>query len=205
MVKSGGHHAALTVAQRLIHLTKLRGITLLATSLLESADPNVEASQIRISTIADVWIHLSYLVRGGERNRALSIVKARGAAHSKQVRELILTRRGATLEDVYSAGGEVLMGTLRHEKEAAEASERAFARLEAERKRRELELAEAEASTRIAMLQRELEARQAELARLREEEKTREQRWRIQQEQVQRLRAKDEDSGSADVKDRGDV
>jgi hypothetical protein len=97
------------------------------------------------------------------------------------------------------------MGTLRHEKEAAEASERAFARLEAERKRRELELAEAEASTRIAMLQRELEARQAELARLREEEKTREQQWRIQQEGVQRLRAKDEDSGSADVKDRGDV
>lgn len=51
MVKSGGHHAALTVAQRLIHLTKSRGITLLATSLLESTDPNVEASQIRISTI----------------------------------------------------------------------------------------------------------------------------------------------------------
>jgi len=38
-------------------------------------------------TIADSWIHLAYLVRGGERNRTLTIVKSRGMPHSNQVRE----------------------------------------------------------------------------------------------------------------------
>ena len=50
---------------------------------------------------------------GGERNRALTIVKCRGTRHSNQVRELILSDQGIALADVYSSGGEVLMGTLR--------------------------------------------------------------------------------------------
>ena len=40
--------------------------------------------------------------------------------HSNQVRELILSDTGLALADVYTAGGEVLMGTLRWEKEAEE-------------------------------------------------------------------------------------
>lgn len=194
MVKAGGHHAALTVAQRLIHLTKSRGTTLMVTSLLEGSDPSTEGSQIRVSTIADVWIHLSYLVRGGERNRALSIVKARGAAHSNQVRELVLTDTDATLEDVYTAGGEVLMGTLRYEKEVGDSAARERERLEVEHKRRELELAEAEMKARIATLGRELEARRFEIARLDEEERIGEQRHRAQREEVRRRRQEDDTS-----------
>ena len=34
-----------------------------------------------ISTIADTWIHVSYVVQDGERNRALTIVKSRGTGH----------------------------------------------------------------------------------------------------------------------------
>ena len=63
------------------------------------------------------------MVHGGERNRALTIVKSRGTAHSNQVRELILIDEGVSLSDVYTAGGEVLMGTLRFEKEYAEQQE----------------------------------------------------------------------------------
>jgi circadian clock protein KaiC len=70
---------------------------------------------LQISTIAHTWIHLSYLVRGGERNRALTIVKSRGTQHSNQVRELVLSATGPQLMDVYSSGGYVLMGTLRWE------------------------------------------------------------------------------------------
>jgi hypothetical protein len=62
--------------------------------------------------------------RTGERNRGLSILKSRGTAHSNQVRELVLSDSGVMLADAYTAGGEVLMGTLRWEKERAETAER---------------------------------------------------------------------------------
>ena len=95
-------------------------ITVVISALIEGNDPQAEATDLQISTIADTWIHLSYLVRSGERNRALTIVKSRGTWHSNQVRELVLSETGPMLTDVYSAGGEVLMGTLRWEKEAEE-------------------------------------------------------------------------------------
>jgi hypothetical protein len=51
---------------------------------------------------------------------ALSIIKSRGTAHSNQVRELILSNAGVTLADIFTAGGEVLMDTMRWQKESAE-------------------------------------------------------------------------------------
>jgi circadian clock protein KaiC len=77
-------------------------------------------SPLQISTLADTWIHLNYLVQAGERNRGMSIIKSRGTAHSNQVRELVLSDQGVTLADIYTAGGEVLMGTMRWEKESAQ-------------------------------------------------------------------------------------
>lgn len=177
MLKAGGPLAALDVAQRLIHLAKRQGITLLITSLMEGNNPDVEATQLRISTIADVWIHLSYVVHGGERNRALTIVKARGIAHSNQVRELILSNDGITLTDVYTAGGEVLMGTLRYEKELAEVAEKERLRNQNELKRVELKVQEAELNAHIAALHRELETKRTELANLENEQSQHEQQW----------------------------
>ena len=58
---------------------------------------------LQISTIADTWIYLNYLVQAGERNRGLSIIKSRGTAHSNQVRELILSNDGVTLADIFTA------------------------------------------------------------------------------------------------------
>ena len=83
-------------------------------------------------------------MRGGERNRALTIVKSRGTRHSNQVRELILSDTGLALADVYSSGGEVLMGTLRWEKEAEEKSRALLRETESAHKRRELQFAEAD-------------------------------------------------------------
>ncbi len=88
IIKAGGQINALSVASRLLAFTKVEGITSLFTSLLEGGDPSLESSPLGISTIADTWIHLSYVVHGGERNRALTIIKSRGTRHSNQVREL---------------------------------------------------------------------------------------------------------------------
>jgi circadian clock protein KaiC len=152
--------------EQLLALTKAAGITLVCSSLLASNDALSEGSSIQVSTVADTWIHISYAVLGGERNRALTIIKSRGTEHSNQVRELILSSKGITLADVYSADGEVLMGTARWQKEAAELAAEVLKKADVEQKRRELELAEAEASAKADVLQREVAVKRAELERL---------------------------------------
>ena len=164
IAKSGRLGAARTAANRLICMVKDAGITLLLTALSEADDPLAESTDLQISTIADTWIHLSYLVRSGERNRALTIIKSRGTAHSNQVREVVLSKSGPTLTDVYSAGGEVLMGTLRWEKEAEESARKDRQRAEFEHKRRELQFAEARTSAQVKALQTDLQRQRAELA-----------------------------------------
>lgn len=118
--KTGNQITAPGVAERLVDWAKAEGMTIMCSSLLDEASEAAESTPLQISTIADTWIHLSYVVRAGERNRGLSIVKSRGTAHSNQVRELVLTDGGVTLTDVYTADGEVLMGTLRWNRERAD-------------------------------------------------------------------------------------
>jgi circadian clock protein KaiC len=144
---------------------KARGATTVMTSLLEGPDTSVEASSAGVSTIADTWIHLSYVIRSGERNRALTIVKSRGMGHSNQVRELTLSGGGITLTDVYTAGGEVLMGALRWEKERTEEAERARMDADSIAQREQQELALTEGRARLAVMRREIEGRVEALAR----------------------------------------
>jgi circadian clock protein KaiC len=164
IAKAGGLAAARSVANRFIYTAKDLKITVVVTAINEGDQPETEATDLQISTIADTWIHLSYLIRGGERNRALTIIKSRGTAHSNQVRELILSDAGPMLADVYTAGGEVLMGTLRWEKEDEERAKTIQRRSEFEQKRVSLELAEADTRARIAALEHDLERQRTELA-----------------------------------------
>jgi circadian clock protein KaiC len=62
--KSGNELTAHAVAERLIDWSKAEGITLVCTSLLdEMSNPASGSNPLKISTIADTWIHLNYLVR----------------------------------------------------------------------------------------------------------------------------------------------
>lgn len=165
--KSGNELTAHSVAERLIDWSKAQGITLLCTSLLDEMSSQSEGgSPLQISTLADTWIHLNYLVQAGERNRGMSIIKSRGTAHSNQVRELILSDTGVTLADTYSAGGEVLMGTLRWEKESTERVNAELAEVAAQLKQVQLDAEEAELEVRLKSLQTELVAKQVEKALL---------------------------------------
>jgi circadian clock protein KaiC len=116
--------------------------------------------------MADTWIHVSYLISAGERNRILTVVKSRGTRHSNQVREMILSDDGITLADVYTEGGEMLMGTMRWLKENAEAAEQERLNAEVDQKRREIEMARADIIAQQESLQRELAMKQAELDRM---------------------------------------
>lgn len=162
LAKRGNGQTAMSVVERLIDWGKAEGITVVCTSLLDTTAPETESTPLEISTIADTWIHLSYVVHAGERNRALTIVKSRGTAHSNQVRELVLRDTGVTLADVYTAGGEVLMGTLRWEKEQALLQARRSEEENARRRAFDLDAAEAELMLKLQIAERELAAARAE-------------------------------------------
>jgi circadian clock protein KaiC len=164
IAKAGGLTAARSVANRFIYTAKDEKITVLVTAINEGDKPESESTDLQISTIADTWIHLSYLIRGGERNRALTIIKSRGTWHSNQVRELILQDAGPMLADVYTAGGEVLMGTLRWEKEDEERAKSIRSRADFDQRRAALQAAEADTRTRIRVLEQDLERQRVELA-----------------------------------------
>ena len=164
--KSGNDSSAHSVAERLTDWSKASGITLVCTSLLDEMTSKMEGASPQLSTLADTWIHLSYLMQAGERNRGVSIIKSRGTAHSNQVRELILSDAGVTLTDTYTAGGEVLMGTMRWEKESAERVANEVTEVAGKLKRVRLNAEEAELEVRVKSLQVELEAKQVEKALL---------------------------------------
>jgi circadian clock protein KaiC len=173
--KSGNEQTAHNVAERLIDWSKAEGITLVCTSLLdEMASQQEGGSPLQISTLADTWIHLNYLVQAGERNRGMSIIKSRGTAHSNQVRELILSDKGVTLADIYTAGGEVLMGTMRWEKESAERVAKEVDEVARKLKMVRLDAEEAELGVRVKSIQVELAANQVERALLVRTTKTKE-------------------------------
>jgi circadian clock protein KaiC len=157
LAKAGGHIAAVHASLRLLDYARALGITTVCTSLV--ADNAIsEATTTQISTIADTWIHLAYVVHGGERNRTLTIVKSRGMKHSNQVRELVLDDDGVTLADVFTAGGTVLVGTARFEHEARMRELAANERTERALRRKTAEQGEAKLRAQIAALEAELEA-----------------------------------------------
>src|SRR6185436_15382195 len=151
------HLASADAAQQFLDFLKGRGITVVNTSVMDGVSGD-EATANGISTIADTWIHVSYVVQDGERNRALTIVKSRGTGHSNQVRELTLSDKGVSLTDVFVAQGKVLMGVARWEWEQQEQAERQRTQVAAELKRLHLQIGQAEAGARLQVVQTEMEA-----------------------------------------------
>jgi circadian clock protein KaiC len=191
IAKAGALDAARAVASRLIYMLKDAGVTVFLTAINDSDDPGAEATDLQVSTIADTWIHLSYLIRSGERNRALTIIKSRGTWHSNQVRELILTPAGPVLADVYTAGGEVLMGTLRWEKEDEERGKTLQRRAQFDHKRRELQVSETDTRARIKGLQHDLDRQRSELALYSSDNEARIVSSSEREEELRRIRSAD--------------
>ena len=162
----GTYDEVKSMLTRLIDLFKSHQITALLTSLTGGGSPDSEEdSVVGISSLMDTWLQLRNLESNGERTRALYVLKARGMAHSNQVREFLLTDQGAQLVDVYIGPEGVLTGSARLSQEArdrAEAQERAqeveHKEIELRRKRRQLE-------AQIAGLRAEIETGERELQR----------------------------------------
>ncbi|HYO58469.1 circadian clock protein KaiC [Archangium sp.] len=144
-------HVMLT---RLIDFLKARGITAMLTSLTGPGSP-AGSSEGDVSAWIDAWLLLKEVESSGERNRGLYILKARGIAHSNQIREFVITSRGVELVDVYLGRAGMLMGSARLLQQARERHEM----LEATQAQRYEELKH----------EREVRALEAQMAALRAE------------------------------------
>ena len=147
---------------RLIDYFKSEKLTALFTSLT-AGGANLDQSEIGVSSLMDAWLVVRNLESGGERNRALYVLKARGLAHSNQVREFVLSAQGVDLIDVYSGTGEVLVGSARLAQAAREREAVLVAQQEQDLRHRQFERRRKTIEAQVAALRAELEAEQDEL------------------------------------------
>ncbi len=139
---------------RMIDAMKSRQITALFTSLTEGGG-SPEATDVGVSSLMDTWILLRNLEAGGERTRGLYVLKARGMAHSNQVREFVLSSDGVDLLDIYAGAEGFLTGAARSVKEAEE-------RADALRRSRAIEETEHEIARKRKLMAAELERLKAQ-------------------------------------------
>ena len=164
---------------RLIDFLKLRGTTAVFTRLTAGGDA-LERTEVGVSSLMDVWLLVRFLEGNGERNRGLYVLKARGMAHSHQIREFLITSRGIDLLDVYTGPAGVLTGTARHVQEAREREEAASRLAANERRRREIERKRDLLAAQLDAMRADLDEADQELSqivltdRMREEELARE-------------------------------
>jgi circadian clock protein KaiC len=113
LIAVGSETEVKAMLARLIDFMKIRQITALFTSLTEGGRV-AERTDLGVSSLMDVWMLLGNLEANGERNRTIQVVKARGMAHSNQVREFVMTDDGIKLVDVSRrADGSVAIGSAR--------------------------------------------------------------------------------------------
>jgi circadian clock protein KaiC len=160
---------------RLIDYLKAGQVTSLFTNLTQSghALQQSEAAMSSLTSLMDSWVSLQDFEGNGEHNRVLYVLKARGMAHSNQIREFLISDRGVDVVDAYIGVSGVLTGSARVaqgdlEKAAVLASQQEAAQLkrEVERKRKALD-------RQIGDLRSDYEGEALELRRIAEQVGTR--------------------------------
>jgi circadian clock protein KaiC len=191
------------VLLRMVDFLKSQEITGFFTSLTRGGVP-LEQSGVSISSLMDTWLLLQDLEANGERTRGLYVIKARGLAHSNQIREFVLTDHGVELLDIYVSAAGVLTGTARAAQETHERAA-AFARQQdVDRKQRELTRERAILAARMAALQADIETMDEELRRLPEHERQREALLDDERDVIARSRLADQPGNGAGEGAKGD-
>lgn len=159
---------------RMIDFLKVNNVTALFTALISNRSGQLEMTEEGVSSLVDTWISVRDLEGVGERNRGLSILKARGMAHSNQVREFIMTDKGIHLLDVVIGPAGIITGAGRLTQRIQEEAQRVVQQHETDRRDRELERKRRVLEATIANLRTEFETVEEELRRISNEENTRE-------------------------------
>ena len=157
---------------RLTDYLKGRQITSLFTSLTHGGH-TLQQSEVAMSSLMDSWLLLQDFEGNGERNRLLYVLKARGMAHSNQVREFLISDGGIDLVDAYIGPSGVLTGTARVAQTAQERAETLGGQQEAARRERELADKRAALERQVSELRSRQDAEEAEWRRLNEQARER--------------------------------
>jgi circadian clock protein KaiC len=175
---------------RLIDYLKGGQVTSLFTSLTHGGHA-LQQSEIAMSSLMDSWLLLQDFEGNGERNRVLYVIKARGMAHSNQVREFLISNRGIDLVDAYIGPSGVLTGASRVAQAAREKAEALTSQQEAARRKRELVRKRATLEQQITALRFEYETEEVELRRLDEQAGTQTRLLTAERTELARLRQAD--------------
>jgi len=181
---------------RLIDFLKGGQVTSLFTSLTHGGHALAQ-SEIAMSSLMDSWLLLQDFEGNGERNRVLYVLKARGMAHSNQVREFLISSRGIDLVDAYIGPSGVLTGSARVAQTAREKAEALASRQEAARRQRELQRKRTVLEQQIAGLRSEYETEEVELRRMDEQAGARTHALTTERTELARLRHADASTAAA--------
>jgi circadian clock protein KaiC len=153
---------------RLIDYLKAGQVTSLFTSLTQGGQ-TLQSSEAAMSSLIDSWLLLQDFEGNGERNRVLYVLKARGMAHSNQIREFLISDHGVDLVDAYVGSSGVLTGSARAAQGALEKAAVLAGQQEAARRKRELVRQRVGLERQIAALRSDYETAAVELRRIDEQ------------------------------------
>jgi circadian clock protein KaiC len=154
-VRLGSAEDVAALLTRQVDFLKARGVTTLFTSLTSVRESTSVEQQM--TSLVDTWLLVKTLEGNGEHNRVLYVLKARGMAHSNQIREFLLTDHGIELSDVYVGPQGVLTGSARQAQEAKEEADGVSWQEELEQRRVNLERRRQSVDAQTATLWREFD------------------------------------------------
>lgn len=175
---------------RLVDYLKAGQVTTLFTSLTQGSHA-LQQSEAAMSSLMDSWLLLQDFEGNGERNRVLYVLKARGMAHSNQIREFLISNRGIDLVDAYIGPSGVLTGSARAAQTAREKAEALTSQQEAARRQRELKRKRMALKQQIGALRSEYEASAEELRRIDDQVGTQTRLLTTERTELSRLRQAD--------------
>ena len=199
LIDSGTQAETRSMLLRLIDFLKQKQITALMTTLTGGAAAQ-EQTEVNISSLVDTWLLLRDIESGGERNRGLYILKSRGAAHSNQIREFLLTDHGVELRNVYLGETGLLTGSARVAQEAKDASQALLAEQEIETKQSALDRKRKAIDAQMDVLRLELETEEEESRRLIAQEQMKVKKWEQDQGKMAKSRALNEGTRAGNAK-----
>jgi circadian clock protein KaiC len=96
LVSASGSYDVKSMLVRLVDFLKVEQITSMFTNLTFAGDPQ-ERTAAAVSSLMDTWIVLRDSKPNGRPRRELYVLKSRGMEHSREVRELIVSKKGLEL------------------------------------------------------------------------------------------------------------
>jgi len=149
---------------RLIDFLRKKQVTAFFVSLSSAGATSTEMTDEGMSSLVDTWLLVRDIELGGERNRAMYVLKSRGMAHSNQVREFLMTSKGIKLVPAYLGASGVLTGSARLSQEARDQAELRIATEELERKRLALDHRRRAIEAQMEVLRAQFKAEEEEYA-----------------------------------------